>query len=431
MERTLAIVFVALLSGLFDRCSRRTETPPEPSPAPEITPSPAKSPPMVYVPSKRMETAKLFNGIEVHATVDTEFGETATKERSSSSSYALELQVKVKAPVANKTLDEIRRLNPDLPAVLTGLETMLAAAKVSPFFENLYRLKIGVIQQNLVRLDALPSRHNFYDCETILELQDAKTKRRALLVQADMDVDMDGSDGDRVPVMEAGWTTFQPMTSYMWTKTTTTPNPFLAAREEKLKQLEATAKNGAGAQAEARAAIPAVRYEVNEMKKNSFLVSNADPYIALPSSMFPRNGDALAPKLGDFCVVIFKKTIYPAIIGDVGPSYKIGEASLRLSKQINAAATANNRPVSDLKVTYLIFPDTAEKPFAAPDLEKWNRRCAELLTELGGYKGELFAWEDITKPSPTPTPSPSVSPSADVSAAPSVSAVQSSASPSP
>lgn len=375
-----------------------------------------------------METAKLFNGIEVHATLDSEIGETATKERNTSSSYALELQVKVRAPIANKTLEEIRRINPELPVSLTALETMLATAKVSPFFETLYRLKLGVIQQNLVRLDTLPSRHNFYDCETMLELQDAKSKRRALLVQADMDVDMDGSDGDRVPVIDGAWSTFQPMTSYKWTKTGASPNPLLAAREEKLKQLEASSKSGGAAAAEARNAIAAVRYEVNEMKKNSFLVSSVDPYVALPSSMFARMGDALAPKLGDYCVVIFKNALYPAIVGDVGPNYKIGEASLRLAKQINAASTANNRPVSDLKVTYLIFPDTAEKPFAAPDLEKWNRRCAELLTELGGYGGELFAWEDLTKPSPRPTPSPSPSASAAVSPSPALSPA---ASPSP
>ena len=80
------------------------------------------------------------------------------------------------------------------------------------------RRKVTSIRTNLDRLDQLISRHNFFDCETILELQNPKTKRKALLIQADMDVDTDGTDGDRMPSFEPGSRTFQPFTSYRWKK---------------------------------------------------------------------------------------------------------------------------------------------------------------------------------------------------------------------
>src|SRR5439155_761929 len=82
--------------------------------------------------------------------------------------------------------------------------------------------------------------------------------------------------------------------------------------------------------------------------------------------------------------VIFADAVYPAIVGDIGPNDRVGEASLRIAKQINALSTPYNRPVSDLKVTYLIFPETADKPFGAPDLDKIQARCQKLVDEIGG-----------------------------------------------
>src|SRR5262249_46369893 len=76
--------------------------------------------------------------------------------------------------------------------------------------------------------------------------------------------------------------------------------------------------------------------------------------------------------------------------------------------------TAYNRPVSDLKVTYIIFPGTAEKPFGPPDLERIHARCETLVKEIGGATVPLHRWENMI-PSPTPTPSPSPSASGTVS----------------
>jgi hypothetical protein len=100
-------------------------------------------------------------------------------------------------------------------------------------------------------------------------------------------------------------------------------------------------------------------------------------------------------------VVIYDKKMYPVIVGDGGPTFKAGEASLRMAKEINPRATPYNRPVSDLKVTYLVFPNSRDEVRSAPDYEKWRKRCEELLGEIGGI-GEgysLHTWVD-TFPAP-------------------------------
>jgi hypothetical protein len=83
----------------------------------------------------------------------------------------------------------------------------------------------------------------------------------------------------------------------------------------------------------------------------------------------------------------------------------MGEASLFLAKTINEKATPYRRPESDLKVTYLIFPGTAEKPNAPPNLDQWHEKCSAYLTEIGapGPGRELHRWEDpFKKPEPPP-----------------------------
>jgi hypothetical protein len=105
-------------------------------------------------------------------------------------------------------------------------------------------------------------------------------------------------------------------------------------------------------------------------------------------------------------------------VGDIGPNEKVGEASLRIARQINPLATPYNRPVSDLKVSYLVFPGTAETSFGPPDLEKIRRRCEKLLQEIGGASVPLHHWEDLIPtptPTPSPTPVPTLSPSATAS----------------
>src|SRR5438876_1471495 len=276
-----------------------------------------------------------------------------------------------------------------------------------------------MVRQNLGRLDLLLSRHNFFDCQTVLQIQHPQTHRKALLLQADMDVDADGSDADRMPVGTGAPANFKPSTSYRWPKKTAAPNPYLAATEERLKRAEdeyALATTTAARKRELGNAVAELRAEVGTLKKYSFLIGATDPFIVVPGA-FTHGGDPVKP--GDYALVVFGDSIYPAIVGDVGPNDKVGEASLRIAKQINTLSTPYNRPVSDLKVTYIIFPDTADKPFGPPDLEKLQARCETLVKEIGGASVQLHHWENIIPPSPTPSPTPSASPSPSATSSPS------------
>jgi hypothetical protein len=171
--------------------------------------------------------------------------------------------------------------------------------------------------------------------------------------------------------------------------------------------------------------IAQFRAEIETLKKYSFLIGATDPFIVVPGA-FLHGSDPVKP--GDYALVIFGNSIYPALVGDVGPNDKVGEASLRIAKEINTLSTPYNRPVSDLKVTYLIFPETADKPFGPPDMEKLQARSETLVKEIGGASVPLHHWENIIPPSPTPSP-PS-SPSATASPSLGVSTTGS-ASPSP
>jgi Fungal chitosanase of glycosyl hydrolase group 75 len=373
------------------------------------TPEPTPSRPPVIGPG-RLDTAKLFNGITVHSTVDTPPGADAATERTDPQSYILDLKLQARLPSPNKTIEELAKVSPQLPALLPGLTAMLSPEAVSPLFAELYGTKVKILRENLARLDLLLSRHNFYDCQTILQLRHPQSHRKALLLQADMDVDADGSDSDRMPAGPAVTTNFKPFTSYRWSKKTPVPNPYLPAIEERLKRFEdeyALKTTTPERKKELRPALTQLREEVASLKKFSFLIGATDPYIVLPS-VFARSQEG--PKVGDYALVIFADQIYPAIVGDIGPNDKVGEASLRIAKEINAQATPYNRPVSDLKVTYLIFPGTANAPFGAPDLDKIQARCQALVDEIGGASTPLHHWENIIPPPPTPTPTPSATP---------------------
>jgi hypothetical protein len=350
--------------------------------------------------------------MQYRVTLETEYGTTASVDREDPASYRAELLVKVRVPKPHRSLEEISRLNDRLPAVLPDLGRLLNGARISPFFDELYRLKVSNLRSNLSRLDALLTRHNFYDTETVLELQHPETHRRAVFIQSDMDVDEDGSDPERVPEVDGSSVTFQPFTSYRWERKTAAANSFLTPRTAKLRQYE---KELAGSglppvrATELKEAVARVKSEIGDLKKYSFLVAKTDPYVVVPGSMAGKSRGAFGVEVGDYCVVIHGGVLYPAIVGDVGPSYKSGEGSLRLCQQINPKANTNNRAVSDLKVSYLVFPGSGEKPWRAPDLGRWRDRCAGLLTEMGGHRGELYVWENLIKP-PPPPPAPVQSP---------------------
>lgn len=372
-----------------------------------------------YIPRKEVDVAKLFNGITVKTNLVTEEGGFASLERLDPEAYKAEFQLAIRVPKASQTLPELSRINPNLPKILPGLEAMLASAKVSGFYHKLYQGKTTRVQNDLTRLNKILDRHNFYDCETILELTHPATQRRALLVQSEMDVVTDGSDGDRMPVLEEYIYLsdyYQPSTSYAWPKLTSTPNPLIARWEERLKKAKdefAVKGLSAARNRELNALIQDLTLQISEMKSRSFLIAEKDPFVVI-SLLFRGYAEQNqhAPQIGDYACVIHEGKIYPAICGDYGPSYKMGEASLLMSKTINPKSTPYVRGESDLKVTYLLFPGTAEKPNTAPNLTKWRERCLKLIGDIGGMGAgfEMHTWNDPFKKPELPGANPAATP---------------------
>ena len=396
-------------------------------PPPEQPAKPEPAPPKFRPITGKLETARLFNGITLRPTVEPTPGRAASEERDDPQSYILDLKLQVRMPTPNRTLEELATVNPELPRLLPGLAEMIKSDAVSAFYAEFYETKLKSLRANLGRLDQLLSRHNFYDCQTILRLKHPQTQRKAVLMQADMDVDADGSDSDRVPAGSGTSPNFQPFTSYRWAKKTQNPSAYLPVFEEKLKRFETEAALktiSAERKRELKGVIAQTRDEIGTLKTFSFLIGATDPFIVIPGG-FTRVESA---KVGDYAVVISGDAIYPAVVGDIGPADKTGEASLRVAKEIDSVATANFRPVSDLKITYLIFPGTAESSFGPPDLDKIKARCEALINEIGGATTPLHHWVNIIPPPPTPTPTASPTPSPTLSPTPGLSA---SLSPSP
>ena len=373
----------------------------------------------------------LFSGIGLKTSLIPSQGETATEERASDTSYVVEMVLKLRVPKPATTFNQLRPLNAGLGTLLPELDTLIGKGKVSGFFHYLYELKGKSVAANLKRLDRLPSRHNFYDLDAMLELEHPGTRQKMLLMQADMDVVCDGSDGDRMPafddyILKSSF--FQPTTSYGWPKTTGKTNPVIPKLEEELN--EAREKLKAPKLTKEEKAVLTARLEeiprvTADLKRRSYLVGQEDPFIVIPSSLRSyKDRNAWAPSIGDYAIVIHGNLLLPAVVGDYGPTTKVGEASLRIARQIDPGASPYRRPVSDLKVTYLIFPDSADAERKAPDYAAWRSRCEELIGRMGGLGPGivLHEWEDRLKPktlpetvpdpaatpdpAPTPTPTP-------------------------
>ena len=136
--------------------------------APEKSPTPAQpnKPPLI---TGKLDTARLFSGITVQAAVEPTPGGAASDERADPLSYVLELKLHARVPAPNKTIDELAKVSPELPRLLPGLAAMITPESVSPYFKELYEIKLRNLRENLVRLDQLLSRHNYYDCQTVLQ----------------------------------------------------------------------------------------------------------------------------------------------------------------------------------------------------------------------------------------------------------------------
>ncbi len=419
------------------------ETPkPEPKPEPQPQPEPQPEPPAppaepVVVPwspaehfamprlelppfppalPERVSDGKfahlneLVNGINNKSTVNFKPGSTASQDRTKKDAYMLHVAVELIQPRAADG-KELLLANPELPKVLPGYEEMMATARVSPWFNALYLHKQNRIRKNASQVDKLLDRHNFYDTDTMLELESAQTGRKLLWLQADMDVVSDGSDGDRLPTMPKKIlesSHYQPSTSYRWKKLGDTPNPLLPGWQGRLKKLQKEKGDPA--------AIEHARLTIADIKKYSFLLAEYDPFVVAPLVFKEGKERGFAPVPGDYAVVIVGNRVFPAIVGDYGPNFKTGEASLRLCKEVNPKATVYARAVSNLGVSYLYFPGSKEEVNGPIDYARLHTRCRELLEEFGGLGAEaqFVEFEDLLAPQapaqPSAQPSPQSSP---------------------
>jgi hypothetical protein len=406
---------------------------PTPFPTPQPTPTPTPLPAQLVIPPRQHDVARLFNGLQVNTTFEAEPGRLASIERETAASYALDLKLAVKVPAPSKTAAELALSAPTLGSLLPKLPTLLASAAVSKFYYGIYQLKTDALHQNLMRLDALMPRDTFYDTETVLEIVDPQSKRKALLIQTDMDVDSDGSDPDRTLEIDTTDPTFAPLTSYRWLRRTAVPSPLLKLYQDRLGRLLADAK--LPQHKPNTAAIDATKNEIYQIEHYSSLIARDDPYIVLPGFMARQAGHPYQPRLGDLAIVIARGHLYPAIFGDIGPSDQLGEASLRIAQAVDPRATPERSPIDNLEITYLVFPGTAETPFGPPDLDKLRLRCQAVLNEIGGSTVDLSAWTNLLAPTPAPAPSvapsPAVSPTPAASPAPSAGPVSPAASVSP
>ena len=401
---TLASFTVFLTAALMGAgCSKKPADTKQP-------PHPEKEP---VLPRKNYDTARLFNGLALKTSVTCAQGTLTTLSTiPETNSYGADITLHVRWPVAATNSQEVLAATPELGTLLPSLPLLLEGAAPSPDFAGLLERKERSLRANLSQLQKLPYRDSLFDCQTILNLKHPENGRRVLFVQAIMNVNTDGSDGDRNLTIDRLSATFQPQTNYRWPKSGNHPNPCLRDTESRLALLNAELGSGSLTpenKDSLRKELDYLKATAEELKRWDFLVGTADPFIVLPSFMVGKSSGQ--PAIGDYAVVIVHGKLYPAILGDMGPGSKIGEASLRLCRAIDAASGADRRPVSRPEVTYLIFPGTAEKPFAAPDYAHWASRCRDLWKELGGTEtSDWQEWTSLEKPWPTPTPSPSPSP---------------------
>lgn len=377
-----------------------------------------------FTQSSEGDIRNLRAGIPLKTEVKIEKGGLASKERITRDSYVAEYTLKLRLPAPARTMAELETSNPKLGALLPGLAPMVAQAEVSPWYFKLYDNKAERLKQDATALNELLTKHNLYDCETILNLR-APGGRKVFLLQAEMDVVADGSDGDRLATMPdevVNSSNYQPFTSYGWPKRSQTPNPMIAGWERRIAAAEkeiADRATTAERKKWLRERVAFLRKGIADLKSRSFLVAEYDPFIVIPVNILGSGSDPFAPNVGDYALVVFGEKIVPAVVGDGGPTYKVGEASLRIAKELNSRATPYNRPVSDLKVTYLVFPGSRDAERGPPNYEAWRSRCQTLVQEIGGLGPgfQIHEWKDLLAP-PPPVPAPGPVPPAQGPAPP-------------
>jgi hypothetical protein len=304
--------------------------------------------------------------------------------------------------------EELEKLNPGLLAVLPGVRDLIRGANVSPKFKLLYDAKIKLASEG----SPLGAR-SYFDCATVLEMQDAKSGRNVLLLQSDMDTDTDGTDPVRLPLLKdyddaRSSRSFQPVLAFSWGKGANgAVNPFPKYFEDTLANLRALQREVKGfadsdpgpvwqdMKKHFDEQVSLLERRANYFRKDLFsrrsLVASLDPFIVVPKTWVNSHVG-----VGDCAAVVYGGKAYPCIIGDTGPAEKTGEASQRLARAINPKASGNVSAVTTPAVTYLIFPGTRAL-LSEPDLARCCAEVKQLLGEIGGLGGGVTLHEWIPK----------------------------------
>ncbi len=129
-----------------------------------------------------------------------------------------------------------------------------------------------------------------------------------------------------------------------------------------------------------------------------YVDSETIPYIAFPSRLFAVSGGdvsrlGLGVNLGDYVVVYDIKSgvAIGAFFADVGPAYKLGEASIAVAKALSVPSSPKNGGVdSPTRIAYVVFPTSFTQFQASPypqSADLIRTRARQLFDAWGAEEG--------------------------------------------
>jgi hypothetical protein len=347
-----------------------------------------------------VDIQQLSNGIPLRTEVVYGSGQSVSDERILADSYTANYQVKIRIPQPAIKMSDLEKNGSRLSLILPGFASLFAKGTISPCFRTVYDTKIAQVKQNATRLNQMIPKASFYECNTILNFVSDKG-RKMLFIQADMDAEIQGSDGERLhkmPPEQVNSLDYNPFTAYHWRVSGDFPNPMIEGWKRRItigeKELAETTTD-LQKKKWIQNRIETLKQGVEHMKRNGFLISTYDPYIVLPYYLVNRPNDAFSPKIGDYAVVIHGNKVYPCIVGDESHDSAIGEASARIAGELNAQWKLGSKAVFIPTVNYIIFPNSREAQAKSPDYAYWRAKCIALLSEVGGLGRDyqLHEWD--------------------------------------
>lgn len=143
-----------------------------------------------------------------------------------------------------------------------------------------------------------------------------------------------------------------------------------------------------------------------------FIDSERIPYIAFPSALMQSGSQTevkrleLGVNLGDYAIVYHTRTgkLCGAIFADVGPRYKIGEASIRVAELLGLRSSPKNGGTEMSEIAYVVFPKSYDPwPQTVESIEK---KARVLFENWGGLARLKEALNPMMPPSPNGEPVP-------------------------